>query len=147
MPEMRQLEANGWFRIGLHFALLAGFVLAVLSLVLRPGKVLGTTAVACILLAGIIGGSQATSTGATTSPVYFGLDWFVLNVVFTGILFIPLERIWPNRGNQELLRAEWREDLFCYFVSSLMVQVLTFLTFAPAKTILTLGSLAESGRG
>jgi sterol desaturase/sphingolipid hydroxylase (fatty acid hydroxylase superfamily) len=66
----------------------------------------------------------------------------VLNVLFTGVLFIPIERIFPQRGEQPVFREEWREDLFYYLVSSMLVQILTFLTFAPAKTLLELVPLA-----
>jgi hypothetical protein len=40
MPETRPLQDNPWFRVGLHFVLIVAFVLAVLSLVLRRGKML-----------------------------------------------------------------------------------------------------------
>jgi sterol desaturase/sphingolipid hydroxylase (fatty acid hydroxylase superfamily) len=136
MPETRPLQQNPWFRLGLQVTLISAFALALLSLVLRRGKILGTTGTAAVLLASLIGGSHATALAASPAPVYVGLDWFVLNVIFTGLLFIPLERIFPRKAEQEIFRSEWREDIFYYLVSSLMVQVLTFLTFFPAKTIL-----------
>jgi sterol desaturase/sphingolipid hydroxylase (fatty acid hydroxylase superfamily) len=142
MPETRPLQENVWFRVGLHASLIVAFTLALLSLVLRGGKILGTTAAAAVLLAGLVGGSKATAVSTEAVPVFFGLDWFVLNVLFTGLLFIPIERIFPRKADQEIFRPEWREDLFYYLVSSLMVQVLTFLTFLPAKTILSATPMA-----
>src|SRR6185312_15227260 len=62
-------------------------------------------------------------------------DWFVLNVIFTGILFIPVERLFAHKKHQALFREEWREDRFYYLVSSLLIQVLTFLSMAPAGAI------------
>jgi len=137
VPELRTLHTNPWFRVGLHFLLLSAFALSALSLALRRGKSLGTAGVASTLLAALLGGSRATALEPDSLPVFFGLDWFVLNVLFTGLLFIPLETIFPKKVDQGMFRQEWREDLFYYLVSSLMVQVLTFLTFAPAKSILT----------
>ena len=142
MPEIHALHDNPWFRFGLHVILLSGFGLGILSLVLRSGKILGTTAVSAVLLAGLIGGSRATAVEAGATPIFFGLDWFVLNVLLTGFLFIPLERICPKQAEQGIFRQEWREDLFYYLVSSLMVQILTYLTFAPAKTILSIAPIA-----
>jgi sterol desaturase/sphingolipid hydroxylase (fatty acid hydroxylase superfamily) len=143
MPEARGLEGNAWFRFGLHALLLAAFGLSALSLALRPGKILGTCGVTATLLAAILGGSRATGVVPNETPLYFGLDWFVLNVLFTGFLFIPIESIFPRKQDQPIFREEWREDLFYYLVSSLMVQVLTFLTFAPAKSILAVASLTQ----
>jgi sterol desaturase/sphingolipid hydroxylase (fatty acid hydroxylase superfamily) len=140
MPEVRGVEANHWFRFGLHVLLLAAFALSALSLALRPGKILGTCGVTATLLAALLGGSRATALAPDPAPIFFGLDWFVLNVLFTGLLFIPVERIFPRKADQAIFRDDWREDLFYYLVSSLMVQILTYLTFAPAKTILALTS-------
>src|SRR5260370_27731940 len=65
--------------------------------------------------------------------VFFGLDFFILNVLFTGVLFVPVERLFARNKDQIVFRDEWREDLFYYLVSSLMVHVLSFLTLAPSN--------------
>lgn len=136
VPQVRGLYAHPTFRLGLHVLLIAAFALAVVSLVLRTNKVLGFTAISVTLLATILGGSRVhSSQGELTGGVFLGLDWFVLNVIFTGFLFIPLERLFARHKEQPLFRTEWREDLFYYLVSSLLVQVLTFLSMAPANTI------------
>ncbi|HTR41611.1 MAG TPA: sterol desaturase family protein [Pseudomonadales bacterium] len=141
IPETQMLRNNPWYRIAIHLILIAAFVFSALSLVLRRERMLGTCGVAVTLLAALVGGSQATIPGRM--PLFFGLDFFVLNVLFTGFLFIPLERIFAHKDEQPIFREEWREDLFYYLVSSLMVQLLTFLTFLPAKSILTAVPLTE----
>ena len=140
-PEIRGLHAAPWFRIVVHGILLAGFVLSTLSLALRRERVLGTVGVASAILAALIGGGEATAAVPDYTPLFFGLDFFVLRMLFTGFLFIPVERIFPQRGTQPVFRTEWREDLFYFLVSSMLVQVLTFLTFVPAKSILAVASL------
>src|SRR3954465_992780 len=86
MPEVRGLEGNHWFRLGLHGLLLGAFALSALSLALRRGKILGTCGVAATLMAALLGGSRATALVPDATPIFFGLDWFVLNVLFTGLL-------------------------------------------------------------
>src|SRR5215469_6153426 len=144
VPETHNLYANPWFRVGLHLLLLTAFGLSALSLALRPGKTLGTCGVSVTLLAAMLGGSQATAAVGTFTPFYFGLDFFVLRILFTGFLFIPLERIFAHRSEQHIFREEWREDLFYFLVSSLLVQILTFLTFIPAKAILAIAPLTAT---
>jgi sterol desaturase/sphingolipid hydroxylase (fatty acid hydroxylase superfamily) len=141
MPEIRALHGSGAFRLGLHVLLIAAFALSTLSLALRPGKILGTCGVTLTLIATLLGGSHSTALTGDPTPVFFGLDWFVLNVLFTGFLFIPVERLFPHRDEQALFRDEWREDLFYYLVSSLMVQVLTVLAFAPANELRVLAPI------
>jgi len=137
LPALRASYASTWFRVGLHLLLLTAFVLAAVSLILRTNKALGLTAMTVTLVATALGGSRVDSPEANASGVYLALDWFVLNLAFTGLLFVPLERLFPRRREQQLFRLEWREDLFYYLVSSLFVQVLTLISMAPATAILT----------
>jgi sterol desaturase/sphingolipid hydroxylase (fatty acid hydroxylase superfamily) len=132
VPPLRDYYQSPLFRLGLHLLLIGSFLTAIISLVLRATKTLGFTAICITLLATIIGGLRVESRGELTGGVFLGLDWFVLNVIFTGFLFIPLERLFARKKGQPLFREEWREDLFYYLVSSLMVQVLTFLSMTPA---------------
>ena len=135
MPELAALRDNAVFRPGLHLLLFLAYALALLNLVLRPNKTLGFVALAATMLAGVLGGSRAQALPAETEGVFFGLDFFLVNVVFTGFLFTPLEHLFPRRRGQALFRNEWREDLFYYLVSSMLVQVLTFLSLAPSHLI------------
>src|ERR1051326_5367470 len=107
VPETHHLYENPWFRVGLHFLLLTGFILSALSLALRPGKMLGTCGVSATLLAAMLGGSEATQAVRDYTPFYFGLDFFVLRILFTGFLFIPLERIFSHRNAEHIFREEW----------------------------------------
>ena len=135
VPQIRDLYGNPIFHVGLLLGLVAAFILAIISLVLRQKKILGFTALFLVVLATTLGGTHA-ATGATgASPVYFGVDWFVLNVIFTGLLFVPVELLFPRHKGQELFRFEWREDLFYYFVSSMMVQCLTYISLLPATEL------------
>ena len=143
MPEVRALHDHRWFRFIIHALLLLAFGFSALSVALRRGKILGTLGVAVTLIATLLGGSKATALAPDPTPLFLGLDFFVLNVLFTGLLFIPVERIFPKWPEQPVFREEWREDLFYYLVSSMLVQVLTFLTFAPAKTILVFAPLTN----
>jgi len=132
VPPLRSFYLNAWFRLALHFLLIVAFMLSILSLMLRVNKVLGFTAMSAVLLATVIGGLRVESHGELTTGVFLGLDWFVLNVIFTGFLFVPVERLFPHRKGQSLFRNEWREDLFYFLVSSLLIQLMTFLSMAPA---------------
>lgn len=122
-------------RVLLHIGLILGFALAVLNLALRRQKIMGFTAMIGILIATLLGGSQAESSGSLTTGIYFGLDWFLLNLAFLGIVFIPLERFFARLPDQSIFRQDWRADLFYFLVNSLLVQGLTYLSLKPALTI------------
>lgn len=143
MKESAALVAHPGFRTGMMALMVLAFLFAMLSLLLRPSKVLGMTGMVAVLIAVTLGGSQAQAVAPDMTPLYFGLDFFVLRLLFTGFLFIPLETIFPHREEQGIFRYEWREDLFYYLVSSMMVQVLTWLSFMPAQTLFAITSWTE----
>jgi sterol desaturase/sphingolipid hydroxylase (fatty acid hydroxylase superfamily) len=135
MAELTPMQGQVWFRLVLFGLLFLAFGSSILSIILRDTKTLGAVGLITTLLASALGGCLAEPTAKDYTPLYFGLDFFVLNVLFTGLLFIPLETIFPKRAEQPLFRTEWREDLFYYLVSSMMVQIITWLSFGPARMI------------
>ncbi|MGL5837139.1 MAG: sterol desaturase family protein [Sphingorhabdus sp.] len=134
-PELELLKDWGGFRGIVHALLLTSYVLALLSLLLRPRKALGTTALIIGITATLIGGANVQPQETRDWGIFFGLDFFAVNLLATGFMFAPLERWLPHRRDQRLFRPEWREDLFYYLVSSMFVQLLSFLALAPSTII------------
>jgi sterol desaturase/sphingolipid hydroxylase (fatty acid hydroxylase superfamily) len=135
-PELAALRQGNWFKPALMLVMLSAFLLGCLSLTLRPQKTLGFLAVVITLAASLLASLPGLPDLTGGRNVYFGLDFFILNVIFGGILFIPLERLFPKRPDQAVFRTEWREDLLYYFISSMFVQIFAFTTFAPSNFIL-----------
>ena len=144
VPQIQSLHQNHWFRLTLFLILLCAYLASLLSLILRRHlkKILGLTGLIITMLATLIGGTNPAPVVTSSTSFYFGLDFFVLNVLFTGFLFVPLEQLFPQ-NDQTIFRAEYREDLFYYLVSSMLVQILTFLTFLPANMLKATLPLAD----
>ncbi len=134
-PELQPIKHWAGLRTAVHFLLLGSYGLALLSLLLRPRKALGFTALAIGIGAVLLGGSNVQPQDTRDWGIFFGLDFFIVNMIVTGLMFAPLERILPHRREQRLFRIEWREDLFYYLLSSMLVQILTFLALAPSTVI------------
>lgn len=144
MPELAPVYAWGGLRALVHGLLIAAYALALLSLLLRPRKAIGAAALVIALSATLLGGAQVQPSESQAWGIFFGLDFFAVNMIATGLMFAPIERLFPRHRDQRLFRAEWREDLFYYLVSSMMVQVITFLALAPSTFIMAqTGSLAD----
>lgn len=137
--EMARAQYNvPLIRVLIQIGLVLAFVLAILNLTLRRQKIMGFMAIMGILMATLLGGAEAKNSGLVTGGIYFGLDWFLLNLAFLGIVFIPLERFFARLPHQSIFRQEWRTDLFYFLVNSLLVQSLTYLSLKPALTIVAL---------
>lgn len=130
-PELEIVKGWTGFRGIVHLTLLASYGLSLLSLLLRPRKALGLTALMIGLAAALMGGANVQPAETRDWGIFFGLDFFVVNLLVTGFMFAPLERAFPHRRAQRLFRTEWREDLFYYLVSTMFVQILGFLALAP----------------
>lgn len=145
MPELRAEINVEWLRSGLKILIVVAFLLSCISLMLRQNKILGITGAVLVVLSILLGGSAAQKTIEFSAGIYFGLDWFILNLLITGILFLPLERLF-RRVDQSVFRFEWREDLLYFLVSSIFVQSLTYMSMLPAMSILSFTQLDEIQR-
>lgn len=135
VPDARRFYNVALIRLALHVVLIAAFSLATLSVILRRNKVIGFVSLAAVVVAIALGGSNAQDRLDLHTDVYLGLDWFLLNLILMCVIFLPFERL-LRQNDQPIFRYEWREDLVYFLVSSLFVQVLTFLSLAPAMTLL-----------
>jgi sterol desaturase/sphingolipid hydroxylase (fatty acid hydroxylase superfamily) len=147
MPELEAVRSLGAFRLLTHFVLLSAYALALLSMLLRPRKAIGMAALVIALGASILGGSHVAAQESQSWGIFFGVDFFVVNMIATGLMFAPLERFLPHRPAQRLFRQEWREDLFYYLLSSMLVQLITFLALAPSSYLNAHETVASGLRG
>lgn len=80
-------------------------------------------------LAVLLGGSDIQFEEIGQTPYSLGLDWFVLALLVSAIVFIPLEKLYAEDAAQHILRPHWRTDLAYFFVSHMLVQfILVFIT-------------------
>lgn len=134
-PDARALYPLPYVRALLHLVLVAAFVLGAVSLSLRRNKALGTVGVVATLGAALLGGSRIEVDGELRDGPFLGLDWFLLNLIAYSAVFVPLERWFARRREQAVFRPGWRTDLTYFFISSLLVQMLTILTLQPAMVL------------
>ncbi len=135
MKELGSIHQSPYFSLVIQGFLALGFLLACINLMLRRNQVLGFSAICVVFFATTLGEIGTMSLPVNTNA-HLGLDWFVLNVLLTGLLFVPLEKVFGRLTDQPLFRNEWREDLFYFLLGSVLVQSLTYLSLAPSMAIL-----------
>ena len=132
--ELRALYPLPLVRALLELVIGAAFLCACLSLLLRRNKRLGFTGLALTGLAIALGGAGA-ELGSTAGGLYLGLDWFLLSLLVLALVFVPLERLFPQRPGQGVFRFGWATDTVHFAVSHLAVQLLTLLSLWPALAV------------
>ena len=135
MAELRSAYPLPVMRAILELAIGLSFLFGFLSALLRRRKVLALTGLSLAWLAVLLGGSEVPLGAAGEGKFYLGLDWFVLSLLGTTLIFVPLERFFPYRAQQSVFRRGWLTDLQHFFVSHLLVQVLTYLSLLPATVL------------
>lgn len=132
VPELRQIYPVPYIRFLLLLILIASLLLGVLSIYLRPTKVLGLSGITLALISILLGGSSVPVEGELSEGPFFGLDLFLLNLLAFSLIFVPLELWFPKRAEQPIFRQSWRTDLVYFFFSAFFVQLIALLTMRPA---------------
>lgn len=136
IPDARAHYSLPVVRAVLHLVLVAAFLLGLTSVMLRHNKTLGLVGMGVVLLAALLGGSRVEITEELKDDYYLGLDYALLILILYSIIFIPLEKLF-GRLEQDVFRKGWRIDLAYFFITTLLVQITTYLTLQPALGLFT----------
>ena len=136
LPEAREFYPLTVVRALLHVILVSAFLCGFVSVMLRNSKTLGLIGMGLVVVAAFLGGSRVQVGEHVDSPVYFGLDYVLIILILYSIIFIPLEKLF-GRLQQQVFRYGWRVDLAYFFISTLLVQLTTYLTLRPAVGLFT----------
>jgi sterol desaturase/sphingolipid hydroxylase (fatty acid hydroxylase superfamily) len=133
-PQFRAAYPVGALRGLLQASIGLAFLCGCASLWLRRRKVLGLTACALAVAAGLAGGGRVPAGEMHDRAWTLGLDWFALNLLLTAVVFVPLERLFPRLPAQGAFRRGWTTDGLHFLVSHVLVEVVSFLILLPSAT-------------
>lgn len=131
-PEMRVYYPMHAMRLLIQFLIVAAVGCAIISSTLRRKKILALTGMAFAIGATALGGSSVRINGNLSNGPAIGLDWFLLDLLLMGLLYVPLERLWPQYPQQGTFRKEWTLDVVYFMSTHLPIQILSFLVLLPA---------------
>lgn len=140
--EFRAAYSETLARHLLLIGLVAAFAMGTLAILRNRNRRVALTGVASAALAVLLGGATVHFNEIQSTPYSLGLDWFVMSLFFSTIVFVPIERMLHVR-NQSPLRPEWRTDLAYYFVGHILVQ---FILIAVTASTTTMDALIASDR-
>jgi lathosterol oxidase len=121
----------------LLFALVVSFLLGTVAVLRRRSTRVALAGVCLSALAVFLGGATIEVDAVRQTPFSLGLDWFVISLFFSALVFIPVERLLAVRPLSPL-RAEWDTDLVYFFVSHVLVQFILIAVTASTTFIASL---------
>lgn len=126
------METLRWFLQANIFLAIATGALGVMLLRPNTRALLGVTLGFIALLLG--GGEAEPVDLRAPRGISVGLDYFVLELLVLGLVFIPVEALFPLRV-QKVLREGWQIDFAHFFVSHVGVQLVSFAALIPAQVL------------
>ncbi|CAE6935263.1 hypothetical protein R70211_05353 [Paraburkholderia domus] len=130
-PELRHAYSVDTMRTLLFGALIVSGALALASIVLDNRRRLNGLAFAFVLLAVMLGGSRVPVGNFPDHTPYIGLDWFILDLLGSTMIFVLLEKVFPLYRKQPVFRTEWQTDMahlaVNHFIVGLVLLVVNFL--------------------
>lgn len=130
-PALRHAYSVDTMRKLLFGALIISGGLALASIVLDNRRRLNGLALVLVQAAVMLGGSRVPVGNFPDHTPYIGLDWFILDLLGSTMIFVLLEKAFPLYKNQPVFRAEWQTDMnhfaVNHFIVGLALLVVNFL--------------------
>jgi lathosterol oxidase len=119
-------------RILIECLIVAAIVFGIASSFLRKKKALAFTGLALALAAAALGGSSVPINETLHDGPAIGLDWFLLDMFLMALIYVPIERLWPQYPEQGTFREQWTLDIVYFLSTHLPIQILSLLVLLPA---------------
>ncbi len=133
--ELREVYDVPMLRNVLMVSMYVALGTGIFSFIRRRGRgPLGAIGVAFTIGAFLAGGYRVPVGAVHQVGPGIGVDWMVLDLLKSTIIFIFLEKMWPKYPEQPILRPEWQLDLGYFAVNHLLIGVLLIIAngFAPS---------------
>ena len=128
-PDLHSQYDADLMRLALGIGLMLSLGLGLVNFCIGRWRTLGFIGFSTTIFAILLGGITVRSDGSNAfSYLPIGLDWFILDLIASAVIFIPLERLFALRREQMVLREEWRLDLQYFALVHMLVSVIIILS-------------------
>jgi sterol desaturase/sphingolipid hydroxylase (fatty acid hydroxylase superfamily) len=131
-PELRPHYSLPVIRMLIQGLIVAATLFGVVSSILRKKKVLALAGILFAIAASALGGASVPINESLHDGPAIGFDWFLLDLLLMALIYVPLERLWPQYPEQGTFRKDWILDVVYFMSTHLPIQILSFLVLLPA---------------
>ncbi len=127
-PEFRHIYDVTTLRYIMFGGMVISGAIAITNAVLGRTRWLAFTTCALLVINLLIGGPNTPIEDFPDGTPYLGLDFFILDLLGSTIVFVALEKFMPLRKEQPVFRREWQNDLTHFFFNHLVVGFVLLVT-------------------
>lgn len=125
--DLRQAYNAETLQIVLMAGIWASLGFSLVTFLLGKRRKLGATGFVFSSLSLLLGGYNVPVGAVEPSPLSLGLDWLILALIASVVIFTFLEKIFPKYKEQAILRPEWQLDLWYFCFNHLLVAILLLI--------------------
>ena len=121
-PQLRQSYNVDVMRLLLFWSLVLSGALSLYNIVSGRARWLALAAFVLIGLSLALGGHKVpVDSNFPDHTPYIGLDWFILDLLGSTLIFIFIEKLFALRKDQPVFRPEWQTDFHHFIVNHMVV--------------------------
>jgi sterol desaturase/sphingolipid hydroxylase (fatty acid hydroxylase superfamily) len=120
-PELRKQYSVDLLRQVMLVALLVSGGLSLANIILGRKRWLSASALLIVIAAIALGGNRVPVGDFPDNTPYIGMDWLVLDLLGSTMIFVLLEKMFPLYRSQPVFRIEWQTDFVHFIVNHLLI--------------------------
>ena len=120
-PQLRQSYNVDFMRLLLFWAMVVAGALSLYNIIRGRARWLAFAAFVLIAITLALGGHKVPVNDFADNTPYIGLDWFILDLLGSTLIFIFIEKLFALRREQPVFRAEWQTDFHHFIVNHMVV--------------------------
>ena len=120
-PQLRKSYNVDVIRMIMFGALVIAGGISLVNVIFNRSRWLAAFAFLLVALTLLLGGHKVTVNDFADNTPYIGLDWFILDLLGSSLIFIFIEKLFKHRKDQPVFRAEWQTDFHHFIVNHMIV--------------------------
>jgi sterol desaturase/sphingolipid hydroxylase (fatty acid hydroxylase superfamily) len=120
-PALRKSYDVDVMRQLLYWSMVVAGGIALFNIAFGRARWLSASAFALIGLSLALGGHKVPVNDFADHTPYIGLDWFILDLLGSSLIFVFVEKLFALRKDQPVFRPEWQTDFHHFIVNHMLV--------------------------
>ena len=127
-PQLRKSYNVEVIRIIMFAALVIAGGVSLVNVIFNRSRWLSAFAFLLVAATALLGGHKVPVTDFADNTPYIGLDWFILDLLGSSLIFIFVEKLFKHRKDQPVFRPEWQTDFHHFIVNHMVVGLVLLAT-------------------
>jgi len=127
-PELRKSYDVATIRLVMYWAMVVAGGISLYNILFARTRWLAASAFFLVAASALLGGTKVPVNSFPDHTPYIGLDWFILDLLGSSLIFVFIEKLFALRREQPVFRAEWQVDMQHFIVNHMIVGFILLAT-------------------